>query len=160
MKLLGYKTLCRILAVASLATTAPAMAQQVTGNGSGTTNIWSSAQGTSNSYGAANGFGNSSSGTMITTGGQGLNGLASSSTGSTTQLITTSSAGTSSSGSGYAQSQTSGYAGGNISGFGSLGLPSGPSAIVSPTRQPLEHERDAVCAGFADHGLSRVEAAG
>jgi len=67
------KAICCIVAVAGLLISIPAMAQQVytTGNGGGTTNIWSSAQGSSDSYGNANGFGTSSSGSMALGGGQG-----------------------------------------------------------------------------------------
>jgi len=56
-----------------------------------------------------------------TGGGQGLGGLSGSAAfggGGATSAITTSTAGASSSGSGYAQVQTSGYAGGNVSGYG------------------------------------------
>jgi hypothetical protein len=114
------KALCYIAATAALLASAPAMAQQNPGGGS--VNIWSSAQGTSNSYGAANGFGQSSSGALIDAAGQGLSGVAGSNAGSMTQAITTSIAGTSSNGSGYAQSQTSGYAGGSVTGYGPSGL--------------------------------------
>jgi hypothetical protein len=113
------KALYCIAATVTLLASAPAMAQQLN-SGGGSVNIWSSAQGTSNSYGGANGFGDSSAGAMITAAGQGLNGLPGSNTGSITQVITTSVAGTSSSGSGYAQSQTSGYAGGSVTGYGAL----------------------------------------
>lgn len=108
------KTLCCIVA-AGLLFAAPAMAQQ-TGGGSGFTNIWSSAQGASNSYGNANAFGTSASGSMANAAGAGgLNGFGG---GGGTSAITTSNAGTSSSGSGYAQAQTSGYAGGTVAGSG------------------------------------------
>jgi hypothetical protein len=111
------KALCYI-AAAGLLISAPAMAQQ-NGNGGGFTNIWSSAQGTSNSYGQANAFGTSSAGSAATAGGRGgLNGFGG---GGAITSLTTSNAGTSSTGSGYAQAQTSGYAGGTASGSGSRG---------------------------------------
>ena len=111
------KTLCCTIAAATLLIAAPAMAQQIHTTGISTgisTNLWSSAQGTSDSYGSATGFGTSSSGSAITTGqgGTGLGGLL-----GMTQALTTSVAGASSTGSGYAQAQTSGYAGGSITGF-------------------------------------------
>jgi hypothetical protein len=107
------KTLCCTIAAATLLIAAPAMAQQIHTTGI-STSLWSSAQGTSDSYGSATGFGTSSSGSAITTGqgGTGLGGLL-----GMTQALTTSVAGASSTGSGYAQAQTSGYAGGSITGF-------------------------------------------
>ena len=57
-------------------------------------------------------------GPIATAGGQGLSGAGGFGGGGSTSAITTSTAGTSSYGSGYAQSQTSGYAGGNVSGYG------------------------------------------
>jgi hypothetical protein len=105
---MSMKTLCCIVATTTLLISAPAMAQQFNFN----TNIWSSAQGTSNSYGAASGFSNSSSGSMANAG-LPIAGA----TSNLTQAITTSSAGASSNGSGYAQTQTSGYAGGSISSY-------------------------------------------
>jgi hypothetical protein len=114
------KLFCSIAAAGALLisaqTMSPAMAQQITGGGS--TNIWSSAQGTAFTYGTANGFGNSTSGSMATAGGQGLNASASFGGGAITSAITMSTAGASSNGGGYAQAQTSGYAGGSVSGFG------------------------------------------
>jgi hypothetical protein len=115
------KTLSCIVATAAFLISIPAMIQQASaqqGYGSGSTNIWSSAQGTSNSYGAAQGFGTSTSGSMASAGGQGLSGAGGFGGGGRTSAITTSTAGTVSYGSGYAQSQTSGYAGGNVSGLG------------------------------------------
>ena len=53
------RTLCCIAAAAGFFISGPAMAQQFSASGGGSTNIWSSAQGTSNSYGSANGFGTS-----------------------------------------------------------------------------------------------------
>jgi hypothetical protein len=107
------KTLCCTIAAATLLIAAPAMAQQIHTTGI-STNLWSSAQGTSDSYGSATGFGTSSSGSAITTGqgGTGVGGLL-----GMTSAISTSVAGASSNGNGYAQSQTSGYAGGSITGF-------------------------------------------
>lgn len=107
-------TRCCILAAAALLISAPAMAQQVSGGGS--INVWSGAQGTSFSYGGANGFGNSSSGALFNIGNLGTN-AGGFGGGTNISGITTSSAGTSSVGSGYAQAQTSGYAGGSVSGF-------------------------------------------
>lgn len=105
------KTLCCIAAAAALSISAPAMAQQ--------SSLWSSAQGTAYSYGNANGFANSSSGSMAASGnGTGLTAGTNALTGaSNTMALTTSTANTSSSGGGYAQVQTSGYAGGSVFGF-------------------------------------------
>jgi hypothetical protein len=112
------KTLCCIVTAGGLLFSAPAMAQQF-GNGGGFTNIWSSAQGTSNSYGQATAFGTSSAGSAANAGGlAGASGLGGA--GALTS-ITQSFAGTSSSGSGYAQSQTSGYAGGTVMGSSGRG---------------------------------------
>jgi hypothetical protein len=112
------KTLCCVLSVAGLLAAAPAMAQQY-GNGGGFTNIWSSAQGTSNSYGDANAFSASAAGSLANVGaGSGLAGFGG---GAFTSAITTSQAGTQSFGSGYAQAQTSGYAGGTVSGAAAAG---------------------------------------
>ena len=97
---------------------APAMAQQ-RNSGSGTVNIWSSAQGTSNSYGAANGYSTSSSG--ATGNAIGRNSLSHGMAGGLTSAVTTSNANISSYGSGYAQTQTSGYAGGSVAGYSSHG---------------------------------------
>jgi hypothetical protein len=94
------------------------------GNGGGTTNIWSSAQGTSYTYGNASASGISSSGSMASAGGQGglgSVGAASTGGGGTTSAFTTSNAMTSSFNGGYAQAQTSGYAGGSVSGWGGRG---------------------------------------
>jgi hypothetical protein len=117
------KTLSCAVAAVALSVSAPAMAQAVNGGGSfniggGYTSIWSSAQGTSFSYGTANGYGNSSAGSMAFAGGSGLNSLGAITGGSGMTAITTSTAGTASNGSGYAQAQTSGYAGGSVSTFG------------------------------------------
>ena len=105
-----------LLAVPAL--TKPASAQQAYGGGY--SNIWSSAQGTSNSYGGASAFDNSTSGALATAGGGGLGAGFSIGFigGGITSAFTTSTAGTSSNGSGYAQAQTSGYAGSNVSGYG------------------------------------------
>lgn len=108
-----------ILATAGLLIAVPAMAQQFSGGGS--TSIWSSAQGTSDSYGNANGFATSQSGSMTTAGGLGLTNLAGSigyGGGALTSAFTSSNAGASTNGNGYAQVQTSGYAGGSVAGFG------------------------------------------
>jgi len=105
------------LVAAAVLISAPAMAQTFNAGG-GYTSIWSSAQGTSFSYGTANGYGNSSSGAMAGAGGAGLSSLGEIIGGSAMTAITTSTAGTASNGSGYAQAQTSGYAGGSVSTFG------------------------------------------
>jgi hypothetical protein len=106
------------LLLAAPAVTKPASAQQAYGGGYN--NIWSSAQGTSDSYGAAHAFDGSTSGALATAGGGGVGSGASGGFigGGITSAFTTSTAGTSSNGSGYAQAQTSGYAGGNVSGYG------------------------------------------
>ena len=112
------KTLSCIVVVASVfLISAPAMAQQF-GVGGGYTSIWSSAQGTSFSYGTANGYGISSSGSMANAGGVGLNSRGEIVGGSAVTALTTSTAGAVSNGNGYAQAQTSGYAGGSVSTFG------------------------------------------
>lgn len=115
--------LCCIIAGAAVLLTAssvtkPAGAQQAYGGGY--SNIWSSAQGTSNSYGGAYAFDGSTSGVLATAGGGGIGAGSSGGFigGGMTSAFTTSTAGTSSYGSGYAQAQTSGYAGGNVSGYG------------------------------------------
>jgi len=108
------KALCCIAAAAALLASAPAMAQQA---GTGyTTNIWSSSQGTANSFGGANGFSYTEAGSMANAGNIGSNALinAGVSAGNLTQAITMSNSTASSSGSGYAQTQTSGYAGGSV----------------------------------------------
>jgi hypothetical protein len=113
------RTLCYVVASAALLISAPAMAQQFSGGGS--TSLWSSAQGTSDSYGNANGFATSTSGSIGNAGGLGFSSLAGSGGfggGAATSAMTTSTAGASTSGNGYAQVQTSGYAGGNVAGFG------------------------------------------
>ncbi len=106
-----------ILALAAVSFSAPAMAQSFN-IGGGYTSIWSSAQGTSFSYGTANGYSSSSSGSIAGAGGAGLSSLGELTGGSLTGAITTSTATTTSNGSGYAQAQTSGYAGGSVSAFG------------------------------------------
>ncbi len=112
------KALSCIIVAAGLLISAPAMAQQY-GNGAGFTNIWSSAQGTSNSYGQAEAFGTSSASSAATAGGRGgVNGVGAL---GAMPSITQSFAGTSSNGSGYAQSQTPGYAGATVSGSASRG---------------------------------------
>jgi hypothetical protein len=114
------KTLCCSLATALVLISAPAMAQQFSGGG--TTSIWSSAQGTSDSYGSGTGFATSQAGSMTTAGGLGLSNLAGSigsyGGGAMTSAFTASNAGASTNGNGYAQVQTSGYAGGSAAGFG------------------------------------------
>jgi len=111
------KPLSCIIATAAVLISAPALAQQFS-TGGGLASIWSGAQGTSFSYGAANGYGNSSSGSIGSVGMPGLTSLGALGGGSVTAAITTSNAGTASNGSGYAQAQTSGYAGGSVSTFG------------------------------------------
>jgi hypothetical protein len=113
------KKLCCSLATAMMLLSAPAMAQQFSGGGS--TSIWSSAQGTSDSDGSAKGFATSQSGSMTTAGGLGLTNFAGSAGyggGAMMSAFTTSNAGASTNGNGYAQVQTSGYAGGSVAGFG------------------------------------------
>jgi len=113
------KTLCCSLATALMLISAPAMAQQFSGGG--TTSIWSSAQGTSDSYGSGTGFATSQSGSMSAAGGLGLSNLAGSlgyGGGAITSAFTASNAGANTNGNGYAQVQTSGYAGGSVAGFG------------------------------------------
>jgi hypothetical protein len=98
---------------------APAMAQQFSGGGS--TSLWSSAQGTSDSYGSGAGFATSQSGSMTTAGGLGFSNLAGGNGyggGAVMSAFTASNAGASTNGNGYAQVQTSGYAGGSVTGFG------------------------------------------
>lgn len=114
------KVLCCIVAAAGLLAAVPALAQEAYDAGGGaSTSLWSGAQGTSFSYGTASGFGTSSSGSSATAGGLGsLKGVAA---GAINSAITTSYAATTSNGSGYAQTQTSGYAGGNVSGFAARG---------------------------------------
>lgn len=111
------KALCCIIAAAGLLIAVPAMAQS-NGSGSATSNIWSSAQGSSDSYGGAHGFATSSSGSMANALGRGPMGSIHSGGAGLTSAITTSTAAVISPGSGYAQVQTSGYAGGSVSGFG------------------------------------------
>ncbi len=113
------KALCCVVA-AGLLISVPAMAQS-NGSGSGTTNIWSSAQGTSDAYGGAHGYATTSSGSMATALGRGPIGTTASGGAGLTSAITVSNAGVVSPGSGYAQVQTSGYAGGTASGFGGRG---------------------------------------
>jgi hypothetical protein len=109
------KAFCCVAVAAALLTSAPAMADPY-GNGGGFSNIWSAAQGTANSYGNASAFGLSAAGAAATAGGGGgTNGLYG---GGGLSAITNSQAGAASIGSGYAQTQTSGYAGGTASGFG------------------------------------------
>ena len=129
------KTFCYVVAAAMLVS-APAMAQQFSGGGS--TNIWSSAQGTSDSYGNANGFADSTSGSMVKAGGLGLGNVSGAGVfggGGITSAFTTSNAGASSNGDGYAQVQTSGYAGGNVAGYGartSLNRRQSPAPLPVP----------------------------
>jgi len=89
--------------------------------GGGYSNIWSAAQGTSDGYGNANAYDASTSGALATAGG-GLSGSGGGYIGGgITSAFTTSTAVTTSSGSGYAQAQTSGYAGGSVAGYGGRG---------------------------------------
>ena len=111
------KALCCLAAATGLLIAAPAMAQS-NGSGSATSNIWSSAQGSSDSYGGAHGFATSSSGSIANALGRGTVGGGGSVGAGLTSAITTSTAAVVSPGSGYAQVQTSGYAGGSVSGFG------------------------------------------
>ena len=118
------KLFCIVTGAAVLLTasafTRPANAQQAYGGGY--SNIWSSAQGTSDGYGNANAYDMSNSGVMATAGGGGLSGSSGGFIGGgITSAFTTSTAATSSSGSGYAQAQTSGYAGGTVAGSGGRG---------------------------------------
>lgn len=115
------KAFCCMVAAAGLLIAVPALAQQANGSVSGTTNIWSSAQGTSNSYGDANGFGLSSSGATANAGGRGPMSVMGAGAGGLTSATTTSNAGVTSFGSGYAQAQTSGYSGGSVSGYAGRG---------------------------------------
>ena len=113
------RALCYSLAIAATLAAVPATAQQFSGGGS--TSIWSSAQGTSDSYGNATGFATSQSGSMTTAGGLGLTNFSGGvgyGGGALTSAFTTSNAGASTNGNGYAQVQTSGYAGGSVAGFG------------------------------------------
>jgi hypothetical protein len=112
------KTFCCIVASAVLLISVPAMAQQLYGDGHGVTNIWSSSQGTSDSYGDAKGFSTSSSGSVGQAGGRGGLSIGG---GGLTASVTTSHSVVSSTGSGYAQTQTSGYAGGTVSGLAGRG---------------------------------------
>lgn len=115
------KTLARIVAVAAALAALPALAADQYSNGTGLTNIWSSAQGTANSYGAATAFSNSSSGAAAII--DSLGSMNRFKAAGSTQSITTSSAGTSTTGPGYAQAQTSGYAGGSVTMNGTMNLP-------------------------------------
>ena len=74
--------------------------------------------GSSDSYGGAHGFATSSSGSIANALGRGTVGGGGSVGAGLTSAITTSTAAVVSPGSGYAQVQTSGYAGGSVSGFG------------------------------------------
>jgi len=89
--------------------------QTQTGSGTGATSLWSNAQGTSSSIGPATAFGVSTSGAASNTnaagGSRGFVG------GAGTSAFTTSSAGTTSNGTGSAQAQTSGAAGGVAAGI-------------------------------------------
>jgi hypothetical protein len=107
------KLRCCIIAATALLISAPAMAQQWTVGGN--TNLWSSAQGTADAYGNAAAFGVSGAGAVATIG-QGTGGPGGFLSGTNLSAITTSNAGATSYG-GYAQAQTSGYAGGSISAF-------------------------------------------
>lgn len=88
-------------------------------NSTGFSNIWSGAQGTSNSYGAAKALGMSSATSQGSAGG-GLQPGVFAFTGGITSA-TSSFAKTMSNGNGYAQSQTSGYAGGSANGGAGYG---------------------------------------
>jgi len=117
------KKFCCIVAAAVLMSaplmTRQAMAQQAYGGG--TDNIWSSAQGTSYTYGHANAAGLSMSGAIAAAGGLGALGAAGIGGGGLTSAFTISNAATSAYNGGYAQEQTSGYAGGTVSGYGGRG---------------------------------------
>jgi len=106
----NMKMMCGIVMIVGILSVVPAMAGDY---GGGSTNIWSSAQGTSFSYG--NATANSASGSTASgIGGGGYQGTLSSIGGVTGS--TSSFASTASYGSGYAQAQTSGYAGGTSTG--------------------------------------------
>ena len=112
------KTLACTAVVGATLAALPALAADQYSNGTGLTNIWSSAQGTANSYGAATAFSNSSSGAAATI--NALGNMSKFKADGITQSITTSNAGTSTTGPGYAQAQTSGYAGGTITMNGTM----------------------------------------
>ena len=105
------KTLYGVLLAIGILNTVPALAGDVTTTGF--TNIWSSAQGTSNSYGHATALGMSAANSSATAGGA-LQGNFTSigAVNSTTSSLAI----TASRGPGYAQAQTSGYAGGTATG--------------------------------------------
>ena len=106
----NMKMMCGIGMIVGILNVVPAMAGDY---GGGFTNIWSGAQGTSFSYG--NATANSASGSTASgIGGGGYQGTLSSIAGVTGS--TSSFASTASYGSGYAQAQTSGYAGGTSTG--------------------------------------------
>jgi hypothetical protein len=105
------KLLC-IAAAAGTLLAFPALAADQYSNGTGLTNIWSSAQGTANSYGLATAFSTSSAGAAATI--NSLGNMTAFKGNGITQSITTSNANTSTTGPGYAQAQTSGYAGGTL----------------------------------------------
>jgi hypothetical protein len=108
------KAFCAVVATAGLLIAVPALAQDSSGSGRGMTNIWSSAQGSSDSYGDGQGYSTSSSGSRgDAAGGHGTLRIGS----GLTSAITTSNAVASTTGSGYVQTQTSGYAGGSIRSF-------------------------------------------
>lgn len=109
------KALCRLATAIGLLMAAPAMAQEPSfASGAGNVSLWSGAQGTAFTYGNANAYGTSSSGTATLTGGQGTLSTGVTSGGGMLSAITISTAGASSYGGGYAQTQTSGYAGGRV----------------------------------------------
>jgi len=122
------KVLCCIVAAGGILVAIPALAGDFYGRGNGTSNIWSSAQGSSDSYGDGKGFSTSSSGSLSDVGNHGINNTLLRGTGVTgrmgatgatgaTGADTVSNATATTNGSGYVQTQTSGYAGGRISGL-------------------------------------------
>jgi len=128
------KTLCCVVAAGGILIALPALAQDYYGRGTGSSNIWSSAQGSSDSYGDGKGLSTSSSGSLSNVGGNGVSeqlindalairGITGSAapitTGrmSATGAVTTSNSVATTNGSGYVQTQTSGYAGGRAFGL-------------------------------------------
>jgi hypothetical protein len=105
------KTLNGIVVAVGMLNAVPALAGDI--GTTGFTNIWSSAQGTSNSYGHATALGTSAANSSATAGGA-LQGTFTSvgAVNSTTSSLAI----TASRGPGYAQAQTSGYAGGTATG--------------------------------------------
>ena len=109
------KTLCWLAAAVGLLIAAPAVAQEPSyGSGAGYVSLWSGAQGTAFTYGNADAYGTSSSGAESFSGGRVTSGTGVTNGGGMSSAITTSTAGATSYGGGYAQTQTSGYAGGRV----------------------------------------------